>query len=325
MTEHRLYDPASPPEWLDPQWWRDREHCNHLESETGAHRARLEQAAALAERAAKAAGRQHINGQPAVVDLGAGDGALLSLLPEPLRHVSFGYDFIREDVRYANAVRGVKVWIRNITHAIARESSIALGPVVVLTEVLEHMADPHGFLAKLAARDEVRYVVASSPFGETPEQHEWNHAWAWDEHGYAAMFEAAGFAPHTFIRVEWSQLWLFERDVELSTEEAVSALEAQHEDDAVDALAYGVTELAKRGKAPITREGDTFTVHEPGWYQFGTTDTGVVHDLGPYVAELLEEGRKAGLPTRVHDPRVGRWPSVDEVVPNAIAQSVRPE
>jgi hypothetical protein len=228
--EHRLFDPWQPPEWLDPEWWRDREHCDHLGSPTGAHVARLRAAAELAARAAEMAGTVN------VTDLGAGDGALLSLLPAELRPFSFGYDIIRDDVNYANNGRGVKVWLRNVAKALGNGTTLHLGPVVVLTEVLEHMADPHGFLAKLHARPEVRYVVASSPHSETPEQHEWNHAWAWDPDGYRAMFEAAGFQPREVALIEWSQLWLFE----------------------------------------AVRDGIT--------------------DLDPMVAQLLAEGRKAGLP-----------------------------
>jgi hypothetical protein len=207
MTEHRLFDPADPPEWLDPKWWRDREHCDHLGSPTGAHVARLRAAADLAYRAV---GMLPLDEKwPNVVDLGAGDGALLSLLPMPLRERSCGYDMIRADVQYANEARGVKVWLRNVDKAVRSLASIA-GPVVVLTEVLEHMADPHGFLAALHQHNEVCYVVASSPHSETPERHEWNHAWAWDEVGYEDMFDAAGFAMRELHEVEWSQLWLFE-------------------------------------------------------------------------------------------------------------------
>jgi 2-polyprenyl-3-methyl-5-hydroxy-6-metoxy-1,4-benzoquinol methylase len=212
MTEHRLFDPADPPEWLDPTWWRDRDHCDHLGSPTGAHVARLHAAAQLA---VKAAGPMPDLGYPVVqiVDLGAGDGALLQLIGR--RPHAWGYDIIRADVKYAREVRDVEVHLRNVQQAID-DGGLSLGApelqtsVVVLTEVLEHMADPHGFLAKLHARPEVRYVVASSPFQETPEQHEWNHAWAWDTIGYEHMFRAAGFEALELHPVEWSQLWLFE-------------------------------------------------------------------------------------------------------------------
>lgn len=211
MAEHRLFDPTDPPEWLDSEWWRDREHCDHLGSPTGAHVARLHAAAQLAARAAllDPVPEHHT---PYVVDLGAGDGALLSLLPEPLRSSSYGYDAIKADVRYAVDVRKVEVHLRNVVRALDHVPfTLALGPVVVLTEVLEHMADPHGFLAQLHERDEVCYVVASSPHSETPERHEWNHAWAWDIDGYREMFEAAGYELREVQEVEWSMLCLFER------------------------------------------------------------------------------------------------------------------
>lgn len=208
--ETRLFDPADPPEWLDPEWWRDREHCDHLGSPTGAHVARLKAAERHARIAALAAGKG--NDAAPVCDLGAGDGALLSLLPASLREKSWGYDIIRADVQYANEARGVDVALANIqTELFDDVGGVQLAPVVVLTEVLEHQRDPHGFLAALAARPEVRFMVASSPRNETEEQHEWNHAWVWDTEGYRAMFVAAGFTPISFEPVEWSQVWTFER------------------------------------------------------------------------------------------------------------------
>jgi 2-polyprenyl-3-methyl-5-hydroxy-6-metoxy-1,4-benzoquinol methylase len=210
VSEHRLFDPADPPEWLDPEWWRDRPHCDHLGSPTGAHVARLRAAERYARTAAIAA-RKGDDVAP-VCDLGAGDGALLSLLPKSLRAKSWGYDIIRADVEHAVQVREVEVLGPiNVAATLATyPASLRLSPVVVLTEVLEHMADPHGFLAKLHERPEVCYVVASSPFQETPEKHEWNHAWAWDTIGYEHMFRAAGFGALELQPVEWSQLWLFE-------------------------------------------------------------------------------------------------------------------
>jgi hypothetical protein len=225
-VEHRLFDPASPPEWLDPKWWRGREHCDHLGSPTGAHTARLHAAAELAVKAAGPFPELGGTVNP-IIDLGAGDGALLELVGR--RPHAWGYEIIRSDVEYARNVRNVEVHLRLLD--LEALTKIPLGAagytagVVVLTEVLEHMADPHAFLRTLATREEVRYVVASSPMNETPSNHEWNHAWCWDWEGYRAMFEAAGFVPREGRDVEWSQVWLFKRRVELTTEEAVAALE----------------------------------------------------------------------------------------------------
>jgi hypothetical protein len=203
MTEYRLFDQENPPDWLDPEWWRDKPHCNHLESPTGAHVARLHAAAELADSAA-----QWFNGR--VTDLGAGDGALLSLLSPEVRDQSWGYEIIRADRDYARQVRGVEVHWRNARVGL-ETGGIVLAPVVVLTEVLEHMADPHGFLALLRDRPEVKRIVASSPWGETPDKHEPNHAWAWDTLGYGEMFNNAGWVAATLDKIEWSQVWVFGR------------------------------------------------------------------------------------------------------------------
>jgi hypothetical protein len=51
----------------------------------------------------------------------------------------------------------------------------------------------HTILIRRLNVDPVRYVVASSPYLETVENHYEQHVWIWDEEGYKAMFEAAGF------------------------------------------------------------------------------------------------------------------------------------
>lgn len=207
--EYRLFDPADPPGWLDPEWWRDRPHCDHLGSPTGAHVSRLQATERHARIAALVAGEG--NDAAPVCDLGAGDGALLSLLPPQLREKSWGYDIIAADVEYATTVRHVNVTQANVSAFYDYDGvPIEVSDVVVLTEVLEHMADPHGFLALLHARPEVRFVAASSPRHETPDEHEWNHAWAWDPDGYQEMFVAAGFGTLSFEPVDWSQVWTFE-------------------------------------------------------------------------------------------------------------------
>ena len=199
MTEYRLFDPEGKPEWLDSRWWVNTPNCNHLDNRV--HRARLEAAAAESVLEAERYGTR------TVVDLGAGDGGLLSLLPQPGMSGSFGYEIITDSVRYAKEVRGV-----NVIEANVLTDRLTLGPVVVATEMLEHLEDPHGFVRGiLEARPEVQSFIASSPFRETDEVHEWNHAWAWDMPGYQKMFEDAGWFVVKQYPAEWSQILVARR------------------------------------------------------------------------------------------------------------------
>jgi 2-polyprenyl-3-methyl-5-hydroxy-6-metoxy-1,4-benzoquinol methylase len=192
-TRYRCFDPADPPEWLDSRWWIDTPNCNHLDNRV--HQARLEVAAAKAIQAA------FITNTHTIVDLGAGDGGLLSLLPEPYRTCSYGYEIIADSVRYANDVRDVDVRQRDVLR-----TGIPHDGVCVATEMLEHLEDPHRFLRRLH-RASVGHLIASSPHSETVDgHHEWNHAWAWDREGYRSMFEETGWTVLDHEDVEWSQL-----------------------------------------------------------------------------------------------------------------------
>lgn len=193
MTEYRLFDPENPPPWLDSTWWTKTENCNHLDNRV--HRARLEAAASIATVAASGV---HTN---TIVDLGAGDGGMLSLLPEPYRSRSYGYEIIEDSVRYANQVRQVDVRKANVL-----VDELELGKVVVATEMLEHLADPHAFLRKLYNDGRVSVLIASSPHSETDQNHEWNHAWAWDREGYAELISQAGWTVVHQFDAEWSQV-----------------------------------------------------------------------------------------------------------------------
>ncbi len=69
---------------------------------------------------------------------------------------------------------------------------LELTSVVAISEVMEHLPDPHSLVKRLDV-DPVKFVVASSPFLETEADHYEQHLWAWNLEGYKAMFEAAGF------------------------------------------------------------------------------------------------------------------------------------
>ena len=120
-------------------------------------------------------------------DLGCGDGGLLSLAQDAFTE-AWGYDFSP-----ANASgwpeRGVQAEALDV---FGRDrDKVRLGGVTSATEVLEHLADPHGALRWI--RSGSRYLVCSSPWNEKPGNHSPEHAWAWDLDGYASMIQNAGW------------------------------------------------------------------------------------------------------------------------------------
>ena len=194
MSEWRLFPEGTVPECTTPEWYEDRERAPHAEQ--AAHRPRLEMAARYIVGAVSA---HHLS---SVSDLGAGDGGLLSLLddaPIPL----WGYDLSPDAVAGAKE-RGVDV---RLGDAVADLDSLELGDLCVATEFLEHLVDPHGWLRQLAGRGP-RWLVASSPWVETGDEHYEFHTWAWDTPGYAQLLAGAGWTPVAFQVVGPFQVWL---------------------------------------------------------------------------------------------------------------------
>jgi hypothetical protein len=184
MAEYRFFDDGTVPYVSTAEFHTDRDRAPHLEQPD--HSARLRKVAELVRK---------LHPQ-SIVDLGCGDGGLLSLLQDiPAR----GYDFQPSNV---------EGWAeRNVTARaldfIAHPEQIIWGELAIMTEVLEHLADPHGFL-KIVSQN-TRYVVASSPHGETPENHAMEHAWGWDMEGYQQLFN-----PHWIVlqhfKLGWCQI-----------------------------------------------------------------------------------------------------------------------
>lgn len=175
MVEYRLHDPDVVPECTTPQWYAGREHAPHLEQPS--HRARILAAAAAVVEAAQ------LLSATTVVDLGAGDGGLLSLLGPGI--TGWGYDLQPTNVA-ASKTRNVDVRLADIT-----VDQVDWGQIAVATELLEHLRDPHGLVRRIYRHS--RALVCSSPCGETPELHYEHHVWAWDREGFAAMVTGAGW------------------------------------------------------------------------------------------------------------------------------------
>lgn len=129
-----------------------------------------------------------------VIDYGCGNGGLISLLHG--RNVR-GFDFTPANVAAAQAAG------RNVEHRNFVEHPEP-SDIAVMTEVLEHMDDPHGFLAALDAPT----LVASVPNGETPDNHGDCHLWGWDADGFLTMLTGAGYSPARFVPLGPTQVWL---------------------------------------------------------------------------------------------------------------------
>jgi 2-polyprenyl-3-methyl-5-hydroxy-6-metoxy-1,4-benzoquinol methylase len=182
VTEWQLFETGTVPEWTTPQWYSGRERAPHVEQ--SAHRGRLLLAADMATQAI-----HNDSTLKSLVDLGCGDGGLLALF-QPLsfeRDVPmWGYDLQESNVAPAVAERDVDVRYGDVV-----AGDIEWGDVAVTTEMLEHLLDPHEFVRRIAQHS--RVIVASSPFTETDQSHYEFHVWAWDQAGYIALIEDAGF------------------------------------------------------------------------------------------------------------------------------------
>jgi SAM-dependent methyltransferase len=114
------------------------------------------------------------------IDYGCGDGGLLDLI---FVDHKLGFDLAGANLDYAASLD------RPVIEADITTMEHPYCDVASACEVLEHLPDPHGFLASLHCR----YLVCTVPSVETPEQHDYQHLWVWDEEGFKAMVEGAGY------------------------------------------------------------------------------------------------------------------------------------
>lgn len=174
--EAQLFEPGTIPEYSTPGWYAGRERAPHVDEPL--HKGRINEALLLIRRISMVMGLRTLS------DLGAGDGGLLQLLADDDMEC-WGYDLQQSNVDGA-AERGVDVTLADIF-----TDQITYGQIVVATEMIEHLVDPHGFVRWV--KDHARVLVASSPWTETDESHYDFHTWAWDMYGYRKLFEDAGW------------------------------------------------------------------------------------------------------------------------------------
>jgi hypothetical protein len=185
--EARLFPEGTIPECSTAEWYLGRESAPHIDQP--AHQPRMKLAAEfVADLVADL-------DADAVVDAGAGDGGMLSMLDLPSYVFKYGYELSPAAVATAEQ-RGVPVYLADVVARAAEQRLI--GPsddkaVVIATEMIEHLVDPHQFVADLFADGRIVAVVASSPWNETADNHYEFHLWAWDDDGYRSLFERAGW------------------------------------------------------------------------------------------------------------------------------------
>lgn len=205
MAEWQLFD-GDVPHVSTFEFHEHRERAPHLDQPQ--HRPRLQRAAELVAQGADEllATGSFGDGPATVSDLGCGDGGLLSLLASYAGIDAWGYDF-----QPSNAAGWTE---RNVSAQAcdvfgADRDTVQVGQVAVVTEVLEHLADPHGAVRWIGER--ARWIVASSPWQERPGRHDECHAWAWDLAGYQALIRQGGFDVVAHDRVGPFQLILGRR------------------------------------------------------------------------------------------------------------------
>lgn len=130
-------------------------------------------------------------GPALLVDLGCGDGGLVEQLQKQWSTLFsvVGFDFqpsnrrgwMERGLHTTYALDFVQDW----------DDYVPSADIYVMTEVLEHLTDPHEMVRRVRNRN--AQLVCSSPWTETHASHDECHAWAWDVEGYAEMIRTAGF------------------------------------------------------------------------------------------------------------------------------------
>jgi 2-polyprenyl-3-methyl-5-hydroxy-6-metoxy-1,4-benzoquinol methylase len=195
------------------EFHRERERADHWSQ--GHQRPRMEMALRFIRIAVESSPVTY----PKLSDLGCGDGGMLAQVQAQFPEMEcWGYDFQPSNVRAAVEERGLNVQEMDVfntypfsEHGDRKSGIVRIGQIVVMTEVLEHLSNPHNALHRLHHQGKAEYIIASSPHGEHRDSHDACHAWAWDEEGYERIFRETGWSIARHEIVDWSQVILARR------------------------------------------------------------------------------------------------------------------
>ncbi len=180
--EYRFFEEGEIPYFSTQEFHNDREAAPHIEQH-GMQRDRLLLAGEFVKELCI---KYNVR---TVTDICCGDGGLLQHLDTFFKQhniEAWGYEFQPANIRDAIYKRGV-----NVTYADVSKDDIDLGELSIMTECLEHFADPHAMVEKVARQS--NYFVVSGPNGETPEAHYELHTWGWSWPAYENLLTRAGY------------------------------------------------------------------------------------------------------------------------------------
>ena len=135
-----------------------------------------------------------------ISDWGAGNGGLLHEFKK-LTLDAWGYDMSPLAVAWGRGRYGVDLTELDVTeHRPARRA----GNVVVLTEFLEHLENPHQLVSHIhRLYKDAQFIVASCPGFEDPRKPYEYHLWCWHGSSFADMFTRIGWkVQRHFFRVD---------------------------------------------------------------------------------------------------------------------------
>jgi 2-polyprenyl-3-methyl-5-hydroxy-6-metoxy-1,4-benzoquinol methylase len=175
--EYKLFDK---PQFHDKAFHKDRELADHINEPAHALRLYISGAYALYFLRFK----EEIK---TVGDFGAGNGGLLEFLKNNLDRKDiklYGYDLMPTNIENAKS-KGLDIELKDFT-----VDDIVYPDFLIMTEILEHLIDPHGQLEKVPKGT---YILATVPSYETLTEHYEFHNWVWAENSFFNMFPNCGF------------------------------------------------------------------------------------------------------------------------------------
>lgn len=167
--EYKLFDQ---PHSHDKEFYQDRAMADHINQ--GDHRPRLLQVAQEVIELSK------LDEIKSIGDFGCGNGGLLAYLESEVSQRLYGYDLQPSNVRFAQK-QGRPVQLKDFVN-----ESVEWPDLLICTETLEHLVDPHGFLEKASKKS--KYIVASTPGYESELFHAPFHLWVWTDESFKDIF-----------------------------------------------------------------------------------------------------------------------------------------